>query len=60
MIKEQIQQYTELTHILEKKHISRNKTTTIKNKFHIELQNIMRIYKNLINKLNNNHDNEKQ
>ena len=37
-----------------------NKTITIKNKFNIELQNIMRIYKNLINKLNNNHDNEKQ
>ena len=37
-----------------------NKTITIKNKFNIELQNIMHIYKNLINKLNNNHDNEKQ
>ena len=49
---------------LQRNHIKwysiQNKTITIKNKFNIKLQNIMRIYKNLINKLNNNHDNEKQ
>lgn len=49
---------------LQRNHIKwysiQNKTIAIKNKFNIKLQNIMRIYKNLINKLNNNHDNEKQ
>ena len=49
---------------LQRNHIKwysiQNKTITIKNKFNIKLQNILRIYKNLINKLNNNHDNEKQ